>query len=137
MRQLFNSMVTTYFISPPLSFCVYLFTPISERNALDNDTIKGYLEGFSEFVDVSRSEQSEFASKFQSFTKFARRKSGTFSLFLFNTLFFIFTLNVIRRRSWVLNSRPTFRSVTKSSQVDSTRSRILLSLVGLLINMLM
>ncbi len=82
---------------------------------------------------VDRLLQSEFASKFLNFTKSTRRKSrSTFSLLLLNTLFIIFSLNIIKRWSLVLNSRPIFRSVTKSSQVDGTRFRILLSLVGLL-----
>ncbi len=84
-------------------------------------------------LEVSILLQSPFASKFLSFTKSARGKSGIFSLLLFNALFLIFTLNEIRRWWLVLNSTITFRWVTKSLQVDRTRSMILLSFVGLLI----
>ncbi len=72
--------------------------------------------------------RSDFGSKFLSFTKPTRRKSVTFSILRFNTLFFIFTLNVIRRWSLVLHSILNFISVIKTLRLVQDLENYCLSL---------
>ncbi len=80
MHPLFNSKVMAYFISPPLWFCVYLFTPISERNALVNGTNKDYLEDFPGFVDVIREGGRERGGEMRRERKGEEGKTGGYRL---------------------------------------------------------
>ncbi len=75
MRPLFYRKVTIYSIIPPLWFCVCLFTPTTERDALVNDPIEDFLEVSQDLLislAMNKLFQSEFASKFLSFAKSSR-----------------------------------------------------------------